>query len=280
VTQAWLLRGFVREAQHDDKGALAAWKQGALRRFVGPEPGAAERWWRSTIALQELVPQLIQAGLTDDLTPGEEEAIFANFTNLVRDDPALTRLAQVVTGPLSLPRMFRTMWQTKKGREVARQFVLREIDVAEAVRRPAVLGAYEVVRQQAFGGAMTEEQSEVVWRSLEDIYRVFREHFGRLGKKALIDEARNKPELVGLAVSVRLGGPPVGWNRATADLPPAVRGPAAYLLGQRYLHQARKDPASARLLFEAAVKDAQSEPGLQDLKRLAEAELEQLKKAK
>jgi hypothetical protein len=119
-----------------------------------------------------------------------------------------------------------------------------------------------------------------VWQALEDGYSLFREHFGKLGKKGLVDQMRTKPELLLLAASVQVGGPPVGWSRATADLPPRVRGPAAYMLGQRYLHQARKDPAAARTLFEAALRDAQSDPQLQDLKRLAEAELERLKKAK
>jgi hypothetical protein len=267
VTTARLIAGFAREAQKNPAGATQAWEEGSLGRVpqIGADRAARLRKWADA-HLREMMPQLIQAGLTNDLGPDEGKAILDRAVDSMLRDTGFAEAVRAVAEAPSAYSAFGTMWRTTRGRELARQYVLHEIAFPQAVRRPVFLYAQELVRQQAFGGAFNDEQEKLVWNLVQDAYDLLR------GRKV----SGKRMEALGLIWQVKLGPLTLpSWDLAARQLERylGVRGPLAYVLGRRHLQ--RGDTSRARSFFETAVKDAEAEsnPALQ---RLAQAELDRL----
>jgi tetratricopeptide (TPR) repeat protein len=185
ATTARLIRGFAREAQGDRAGAARAWEEGSLSRVpsVGADKAAKLRYW-GVAHLREMLPQLIQAGLADDLSPEEGKAIVLKAIGTFAGDPRLALAVEFLGLEPSTYTSCSTMWRTERGRELARQYALHEIPFPEAVRRPVLLLGHEVIRQQAFGGTSTAEQDRLVWKLLADGFALLRD--GKVSKTRLL----------------------------------------------------------------------------------------------
>jgi hypothetical protein len=259
VTTARLVQGFAREAQGDAAGAARAWQEASLSRApaVGPDKAARLRYWsRRPTFLREMMPQLIQAGLTGDLNAEEGKATLDGVLDSYAGSKGLGEAAGAFAGEPSTCTAFGTMWQTGRGRKLARQYVLHEIPFPEAIRQPVFLIAHEVVRQQAFGGTFTDEQDQLMWKLLQEAYALVRD--GKLNKTRMLP--------LGLIWQSKLAAVArFSWGPVSQELERyrGVRGLLAYVLGRRCLQMG--DKTTARFFFEAARQDAGSDsvpPGL------------------
>src|SRR4029077_15687753 len=93
---------------------------------------------------------------------------------------------------------------------------------------------------------------------------------------AYMDEKLQVPQMIALTLTWKGTTNFLGWGGVAPGLEPSLRGPLAYVLGQRYLTRL-KMPAEALPFFETAVRDA---PPGSSLQRLAQAEVDRLKKTK
>jgi hypothetical protein len=266
VTTARLIQGFAREDQGDKAGAARAWEEGSLSRVpgIGTDKAAKLRYWGQPGLLTELVPQLIQAGLTKDLSEEEGKAIFDRILDSVLSDKVLADTARAFADR-STYTAYATMWQTERGRRLARQYVLHEIAFPEAVRWPVFLYLHEVVRQQAFGGTFTDEQDDLVWKMLQDSFALVRDE--KLSKRGILPLGGIWQSKLSLLPTFPTWGPVA---EAVKNFP-EVRGPLAYVLGKRRLQL--EDKSAAGSFFQAALADAKSNPKLQ---HLTQAELDRL----
>jgi serine/threonine protein kinase/tetratricopeptide (TPR) repeat protein len=264
LTQARLILGFAREMRGDERGARQAWQEAALRRAVGKDPGAIDRFWNGA-HLREMLPQLIQAGLTNDLSDREARAIMLKTAQSFLTDPTVGRAVQLLPFEPSTYQSYRTMWQTERGQALARRLILHQLPLPDAIRHSIFLPAYEIVRQQAFGGSFTKEQDELVWELLQEGYALFREEM-RGGKMGLEIRAL-KDQVLPLGLAWRFGMAPSGLTSALGRLPARLRGRAAYVFGHRLLSKGKTE--AARPFFAMALKDADSDPRLKLLARKA-----------
>jgi tetratricopeptide (TPR) repeat protein len=240
--EACLLQGFLCERRGDHSGAAAAWRRG----FALAESGA------DTVSLSTQVYRLMMGSLTDSLSD-EDARRFRSRMIRIPGGAGLTFVTDMAAAILG-PDVFRGMWKTPRGREAARRIAWREATLAETYRLPFFLLVAEAVRRGAFAGPLTAEQDELVWGLVLDL------HAGYVAGSI-------PPEQVsGLVLAWK--GSTLLWGGTAARLDPKVRGPLAYVLGQRM--RLRKQPGDAEAFFKAA-RDA-AQPG-SALSRLAAAEL-------
>jgi hypothetical protein len=216
----------------------------------------------SVIGSVSATGQLIQAGLTKDLSVEESEKILNKSLESLSSIGGKglgilgkTAIRGILASEPSTSTAFRTMWESERGRKVARQYVLHEIAFPDAVRLPFLLCVHENIRQQAFAGKLTRDEDELAWRLVESLYALFRS--GKANKDILA---------LGLL-----------WQNPTArgiGSHLEFRGPLAYVLGRRSLLK-KADPSVARSLFEDALKNAGAD---QLLQQLAQAGLEEIGK--
>jgi tetratricopeptide (TPR) repeat protein len=259
VTTARLIKGFAREAQHDPAGADQTRREASLSRVptIGPEKDAKVRYWADA-HLSEMLPQLIQAGLTDDLSPEEGMAILLKaVSSYAGDDRFGWAVKPLALLERSTATSYRTMWQPKRGQAMARQYILHEISFPDAVRLPVLLYVHELIRQQAFRDGFSDEQDEIVWDMLRKAFALARE--GKVKKDDMLP--------LGAAWVYPRGRP----LPKQLDSYPEVRGPLAYVLAKRCLVKERQ--AEVRSLLQCALQDAN---GNRNLERLVQIELARL----
>jgi hypothetical protein len=131
----------------------------------------------------------------------------------------------------------------------------------EYIRVPPMLLLTAVLQQAAFPGPLSPEQDELLWNFVADLHA------------ALLAGKFTETQL--LAASLTFKGTPrvpgLSWKGLAETLEPRIRGPAAYLVGHRYLRLG--NPQDAESFFRVAVADAQRGS---PLRRLAETELMRL----
>jgi hypothetical protein len=147
------------------------------------------------------------------------------------------------------------MWQTNRGQVLARQLILHEVPLPEAIRRPIFLWGHEMIRQQAFCGSYTTKQDELVWKLILDGYELVRTM--KIERRKL---------LMPMGLAWLFGQTDTTLMSALQTLPSKVRGPLAYVFGMRML--VNKNPNAASSFFKLALKDADS-----NLKSLVQTEL-------
>jgi hypothetical protein len=246
LARAHLIRGFVRDQQGDARGAQEAWRQG-LRALKGkPEYATSEGF--------------ILASLTNDLT----EADVAFFIEHTTRNLGIPAAALVRKGgdfdPRWLASVMRNTWRNSRGREYARRIAFQELSFMDSYGIQFALFIAEAFRQGALSGPASDEQDALIWEVSESVYRAYTR-----------GEFTDAQALLGLFAWLGTTGFP-GWGGLSASLQgrPQLRGPLAYLYGQRYLRL--KKTADARMLFQTALKDARAGTGLY---RLAGRALEQ-----
>jgi predicted Ser/Thr protein kinase/tetratricopeptide (TPR) repeat protein len=242
AVEAHLLDGFLRERRGDAAGAKAAWARGAAVTSDGnPEFGS--------VSTQTY--QFLMAGLSDTLT---DEAIQRVRGRVLEGGAKKSFFVDMATSQIS-PEIYRNMWRTPRGREIARRMAWREASFGEFFRLPVFLLVTEMFRQGAFAGPVRAEEDELVWDMVRNLYTDF------IAGKVQLDHVSSV-----LAV---WKGASLFWEGVAPRLSPSVRGPLAYVLGHRY--RRRNQPRDAETFFRAARADAAADSVLH---KLATAELE------
>jgi hypothetical protein len=261
---ACLLRGFVAEQQ----GAPAEkvdewWRRGLFKNWTPPPKdakAAAYEFTKVPIGMP-MLHYWIMASLVGDMTDAEAEQLLAGLTTFAgKDNPVFNKLMR--------PSMLRASWRTPRAREVARHIALRDVSFAEIARWPLFVGWIRFVHEVCFTAAdtLSPDQDELLWRMSEEIYAAYRE--GTLTDRYFLP--------FGAIAAGNPHAPGMGWREVATLLEklPKLRGPLAYVFGQRYVKKG--DPKTALMFFKAAASDADRDPSYPLLQRLAKTEIDAL----
>jgi hypothetical protein len=246
LARAHLIRGFLRDQQGDAGGAQASWRQGLGVLKGTPAYATGEGF--------------ILASLTNDLTEADV-AFFIEHTTRNLGIPAAILIRKGGDfDPRWLASVMRNSWRNPRGREYARRIAFQDLPYMDNYGIQFALFVAEAFRQGALSEPASSEQEALIWEVSESVYRAYTR-----------GEFTDPQALLGLFAWLGTTGFP-GWGGLSASLQkrPQLRGPLAYLYGQRYLRL--KKAADARMLFQTALKDAR--PGTA-LYRLAQRALEQ-----
>jgi tetratricopeptide (TPR) repeat protein len=265
-SQAWLMRGFLRERAGDREGAVRAWKRGLFREWLklpGPRPRpGADNPLGPILRGRSVLNGLMLASLCDDLPRADAVELTAEVLPhaLAAGLPLLR--SQLPVFPLA---GLRRAWQAPADRERARRIVFQEVPVRECVRLSVLAYAAAGMRVGAFPAGTTAEQERLMEQLVDEIFKGY--FMGDMPQERALrhlmalDFTWRDPVWLGPRT-------PLGWNSVQGKIRPSVRGPLAYVLGHRYL--VMKKPKDAAFFFRAALADASGDPLLT---RLARAEL-------
>ncbi len=138
---------------------------------------------------------------------------------------------------------------------------MQAIAFSELARLPVILAGAELMRNQAFGGDVSDDQEAVVWEAVEQVYG------------AILESHKvTSLQFSQLAAAWKGVSNWLGWGSVAPTLDPSLRAGIAYVFGHRYLRLGK--PEEAATFFEQARKDAPTGSGLA---RLAQTDLELLK---
>lgn len=254
----YLLRGFLLEKRGDLDKAQEVWRQGFALGRRQQETDEGLEYWREPGSFFPLLYQLILGGLSNQMTEAEARKFMERFFAGVRSDSLPTQFGEILQSQATAVRQ---MWQTPRGRDYARRLAFRSLPFGEMVRTPAALFMVEMIRQGSFGGKLTADQDEAAWQAT-------------WGGIDLFYSAKiSRVQVLQLALTWKGTSNAFTWGAAGPLLPPAIRGPIAYVMGHRFLRLEKE--AEAKTFFESALGDAAPDSSLQ---RLAQAELDRLKK--
>jgi hypothetical protein len=260
---AALVYGFVLE----QKGAPAekvdeAWRRGLLRNWTptGNDKGMdLYEKDRSPLGMS-MLHHWIMASLTGEMSDADAEQLLSGLMAFAGKDNA-------VFNRLMRPSVLRATWRTPRGREVARQLAFRTVPFSDAVRYPLFVGWIAFVHEVCFPPEpLSADHDEVLWRFAHQIYEAYR--------SGLISERFFLP--FGAIVQGKPNSPGMGWKEVAKMLEsaPRLRGPLAYIFGQRYAK--KEDAATALLFYKSALHDAGRETPDPLLRRLAQAGIDRL----
>ncbi len=251
-SEAHLMLGFLREHAGDHDGQRAAWQRGTYRGFrealpkTAPEmaPGSAGaiNWW-------------LMASATGTLGDEDAAVIFLGLMKEAGDQVP----AQIARSAGVTPALLRRAAETPRGIDFARGHALGRLAFPDYMRGPSQLLFLEFIRDGAFRGSYTPEQEELVWRLSADGLALY-----AADRVSTVQAAQMALTWKGITGAL-------GWGALSAKLPEELRGPLAYVFGQRMLQ--KQNPQAARTFFEAARNGAAAESAL---RRLAQAELDRL----
>ena len=164
--------------------------------------------------------------------------------------------------------MLRAAWRTPRGREVARRIAYRDISFEDLARWPLYLGWIAFIHEVCFNAAepLTSEQDELLWRMAGEIYAAYRE--GTLTERYFLP--------FGAIVAGNPSAPGMGWAEVykLLDRNPKLRGPLAYIFGQRYVKKG--DSKTGLVFYRSASSDADRDPSQPLLKKLVQIEIDAL----
>ena len=155
----------------------------------------------------------------------------------------------------------RGAYRSPRGRKWAEKMILLDISPIEYHHTPLRLLMYEKFRLELFGGKLSDDQDEQLWRTIADFSTSIAE--SRIDKAVMFPAA--------LAWKGTTGT--LGWAGFSKALPSEHRGPLAWIMGKRYLQLQR--PADAAGMFRMAIAEAGKN---ERLARLAKQELDAIEK--
>jgi WD40 repeat protein len=240
---AQLIRGFVRDQRGDSEGALQAWREGLKQIRGTPAHVSCEGF--------------LLASLTNDLTEADI-AFFIEYSTRNLGIPAATFIRKGGHfDPSWLASVMRNTWRNPRGRDYARRVAFYDLPYLDVLGIEYALVIAEGFRQGALAGPPSAEQEELIWQASEGVYRAY--------NRGDFSDAQS---FLGLNAWTGVTGF-TGWSGLSTSLRrrPELRGPLAYLYGQRYLRL--KLPADARTLFETALQDAKPDTPLHRLAKEA-----------
>lgn len=267
VAEAALLRGFLYLDRGDRVAAQKAWQQGLYKNWLPAwrqaHPEAAKLPDRPPLRGTEFVSDLTLAGITGLIDDAEAKHVGEEVVAYGLNDQVLGPFRTLIhLGPRALIEL----WQSPHGMEAARHIALRDVPWPDYIRYPARIVAAAILIDSCIQGPPAADQRTLVWETTD---RLFDAYFlkGTLGNRHLLP----------LGVTFKGSTGVFGWAGVAPSLAPALRGPLAYLFGQRYL-LLRHEPAEALKFFQMAHEDAAREP-YPLLQRLSEIELARLRDA-
>jgi tetratricopeptide (TPR) repeat protein len=258
LSNACLVRGFLRERRGDTAGALEAWKLGLLnpttnvrayQEVLHGSPAAAG----GGIALMNA---LLLGSLTNELTDVDAELLQSRLALSIASASPLAAAKEFRLPPSSM----RAMSRTARGRDAARKLAYQNLSWSEFCRIPLVGVGVEMLHLGALPGELSAEHETILWQLAEDC------------AAAVFANKLKNIQIAQLALTWKGHTSFVGWKGLAPTLEPALRAPMAYVLGHRYLRL--NQPKEAASFFRTALDDAPKDSTLQ---RLAPMELERLK---
>jgi hypothetical protein len=243
VAIAHTVRGFLRQDRKDAAGAQASWKE-ALKWIKGTHWQAT--YWGSLLG-----------SLTNDLTETDVAFTIEDNTRELLIPAALLIRKGGWFEPAWVASVMRNAWRHAPGPEYARRVALDDLSMMDSQGIQFALFIAEAFREGALAGPPNKEQDALIWQVSEGVYRAYTR-----------GEFHNPQAWYGLMAWTGVAGF-AGWDSLSSSLAgrPDLRGPLAYLFGQRFLRLKR--PADARAMFQAALKDAKPDAPLYRLTRAA-----------
>jgi hypothetical protein len=159
------------------------------------------------------------------------------------------------------PAVMARSMQTPRAVDFIRRGAFGQIPFPDFLRGPPRFLAMEWLREGAFTGDLSPEQEDVLWHLTTDLLALY---------------ATDKfTQVQGLQLGLAWKGVTgvLGWGSIAPKLPPEVRGPLAYVGGNRLLRLEK--PKEAEALFLTALRDSAPDSPLH---RLAQADLDRLHK--
>jgi hypothetical protein len=195
--------------------------------------------------------------LTDDLTEADLAFTIEHNTREVGIPAAVFIRKGGWFEPAWVASVMRNTWRNPRAHEYARRIVLDDLSLMDSEGIQFALFMAEAFREGALDGPPSKEQEELIWQASEGVYRAYTR-----------SEFLDAQAYQGLSAWTGVTGL-FGWSDLSASLArqPDLRGPLAYLYGQRYLRL--KKPADARKLFQTALGDAKPDSSLLRLSREA-----------
>jgi tetratricopeptide (TPR) repeat protein len=266
---ACLVRGFLLERRQQFGEAQRAWQQGLLsawqkrlpgRHFVEAQGGTAS------------LQSAILGSLTQQLSDVEVGQLLAALVPVATGEAPIRRMADLVP-----PAVVREMWRTPRGRDWARRIAFRDLSFTDYLRIPLLLAATQAIREIALPAEpaaqdpklndyLLRNQEQVFWQLAEDAYIAY------LSRKI------NESHVLALALLFKGNNasvPLLGWQALSSVMQPRLRGPVAYVFGQRYLRMKRTP--EAKHFFRVALEDAHR-TGEGRLELLAQAGLDRFER--
>jgi hypothetical protein len=253
-SEAWLLRGFLRNEQGDAAGAEDAWKTAATGAYLQTHPGAK-------IELESSSRRAITVSVIGSLANTLSDAQAADLMAIGGQVAPDSAIKQVLPLMLGNPRnTLSAMWRSKHAKEQARLVACRELLFPEQVRYFAVGAAAEMLHQLCLPGELSDEHAALLWQTcVQGLDEYSQGDLPMLQLVPLLHRFRGNSSLFSDSSLL---------SPLSKDLRPA----AAYLLAQRLLLK-NKDVAAARDCLKIAIStSAEGSP----LRKLAEDELDKL----
>ena len=255
---AYLMKGFCRLEQKDQAGAESAWKQGRFSAYVKELPADRRPAGIIPHGRYSALENWILGSMNGDLTDEEAKELWTALSATVATDPVV---AQIGNALQIGPAVIRGAWRSERGKVHARKMAFLDMHPLDYHRTPLILVMYEKFRQDLFAGKPMADQDEIVWQVVHGVAEEFLS--GRLAKAQTLQLALAWKGITGA----------LGWSGVAPKLPAALRGPVAYLMGQKLLKLNR--PADAAGLFRTAIADAAPDS---PLRKLAGQELDAIEK--
>ena len=253
--ELFLLKGFLREHFDDQPGATKYWREG-YRLFKPVIDGVRTE--------PDIVFGMLLGSLSGEMTGSEVSVLLSRLLSLGTRS-TLVGLARSMLPEDRMATAVESMWDSPRGRRHARAVAFQTLTLRDRVRIPVLLALVSFVRQDAFGGELSEAQEQLVWSAAEDSF----EGLTQTGKL-------QAPQIVQLGLTWKGTTNFLGWAgvvpalESTSELRD-LRGRLAYILAHRFLQ--RKDRPQAEEFLRTALKDA---PADSDLARLAQTDLDLL----
>ncbi len=262
---ASLVRGLIAEVRDGAEAGRAVWAA-AFRELREAAPNHDPALCIGVNSRQVLIGFILLGGLggemKDEDMPSLRKAISATYAEL---DAGAGSAKQIVFKNASeqfSKEVCLSLCTGERGGAYAKSFIRGEMLFFEAYRMPFIFMLEEYFIQTSAGrGKLTAGQEALFWQASEAINDAIRE------------KQISSPQMLGLLAAWKGITNVFGWEGAQAQLPPKVRGPLAYIMGQRYVKLGK--PEDALGMFRTAKADAEQ---LQDapLAALAGSEIKNL----
>lgn len=249
-SDACLLLGLLLADEGNEAEARRIWQQGKLT--LSFRDGEAHETLGGAIGT---LNHIMCGSLADNLTLTEIKDILNSIATKELSANKAAAFA-FVPKPFDIEAL-RTMWQTPRGREVARHIAYQDRGFRETMQLPVVLFAYEVMRTEAFGGKPTVAQDQFLWDTAVECYAEF------------MDQRDQWKVTFDVMAALGLAGIWTGESSAAVFekdfgfVSPKLSAKLAFVLSHRYRQKSNQN--EAELFRQLAEKNAQPGSVLQDL---------------
>ncbi len=262
---AALLRGLIAETRDGPQAGRAAWAA-EFRVLRDAAPNHDPAYYLGNTSRPMLLSFIILGGLSGELTdedmPSLRKAISDIYSQLDAGTNSARQMMLKNMPALVSRQVALSLCTGERGAVYARSFIRGGLLFSEAYRMPFIFMLDELFIQGGIGREkLTSEQEAVYWRISEML------------NDALRDKQLSSAQMLSVLAAWKGVTNLFGWAGAEAQLQPKMRGPLAYIMGQRYVKLGKKEDALG--MFRTAKADAAQ---LKDapLAALADSEIKNL----